>query len=152
MESLSGEGLTTSIWNRCEWLKNASSELCQTHTCRCDHSLPLFNNLRLLKVDNIYKLFMSILAFKCIRHSYVKDLIVPVAHIHNRNTRYAHCNLREPLSRSTLFDNSVISNIASIWNGLPNPLKEMQGLAKFKVNVKRHFLSSQMNENEQQGN
>ena len=108
------------------------------------HTAPLFNELRLLNFNNIYKLFTTILAFKCIKINYVTDLCTPITAIHQRNTRQSLHNLRIPLSRRVLLYKSVLYMLPSLWNSLPNSIKSCQTLNQFKNNVKSHLHTYQL--------
>ena len=79
--------------------------------------------------------------------NYVTDLCTPIALIHQRNTRQALYNLREPPSRRVLLDKSVLYMLPVSWNSLPNYLKAMQTLNQFKSNVKLYMFNCQL-ENE----
>ena len=108
------------------------------------HTAPLFNELHLLTFNNIYKLFTTILAFKCINMNYVTELCTPVRAIHQRNTRQSLYNLRKPPSRRVLLDKSVLCMVPSLWNSLPNNIKSCQTLNQFKLNVKLYLYSCQL--------
>ena len=125
-------------------VRKVQKRIVRTISCerRDAHTIPIFNNLHLLKFDHVYKLFISILVFKCLKLNYVSDLCTPIANIHQR-TRQAMHDLRRPPSRLALLDKSVLDQMPVIWNSLPNHLKTIDTLEQFKRELKLYLYHCQ---------
>ena len=111
---------------------------------RRHHTAELFRDLKCLKFNNIYRYFISLLAYKCIRHNYVEGVCNPVAHQHR--TRFAAFNMTLPWAPTNLTQMSVMYNTPKIWNSLPVELKNLLTLNSFKYNLKKYLLNIQQNE------
>ena len=98
-----------------------------------DHTNSSFKANGLLKFMDIYK-------FQVLVHMYkIKDS-PEFSRNHNLNTRY-NSALLPSFNRLTLCQHSVTFNGPNFWNSLPQNLKELSTLARFKKHVKDFLLS-----------
>jgi hypothetical protein len=97
-------------------------------------SRPLFKQLRLLTVWNIYKLQLAVYMYK------IKNNIIPFldhhkfpigSDIHNYNTRHKN-DLRTPFCRTVLRQNTICFQGPKLWNTLPDEIKSAPSLEIFK--------------------
>ena len=96
-------------------------------------SSPLFHELNLLKLDDIYVYRVAILMFT----EGSQD-------IYNRNHGYNTRNrnsLRPEYHRLTSTQRSVSYSGPSIWNNLPNYITASSNIASFKILLKKHLIS-----------
>ena len=115
--------------------------ICQAN--RMDPSLPLFNNLKLLKYDNVYLYFSLVFAHKCLHSNYISDVCNPVNH--NHNSRFANTNvILPPVARRTVVDKSFLYSVPKCWNNLTVDLKREIRFEPFKSKLKIHLLNNQM--------
>ena len=99
-----------------------------------DHTSPLFYQLNLLKIKDIYTYFVAIYMFK-------KTLNILQEPQHDLNTRYAH-HRRPTYHRLTTSQHSIYYMGPTIWNSLPPRIKEIQTISSFKKKLKQHLISS----------
>ena len=82
------------------------------------HSLPLFSDLQILKLDDVYHLYVSSFVYECHNNftpNYFSDYFTQVSDIHHHSTRSAFCS--DFFSKENL--RSVCFNGAKIWNNIP---------------------------------
>lgn len=106
-----------------------------------DHTDPLFQNLSLLKLDNIHKLE----SLKFVRSQLNVPTVINfdrVSTVHHQNLRSQHL-LRVPQPRSEASKRFVVYSGCLTWNSLPQELKSLENSSTFKINVKRHLLNIQ---------
>ena len=106
------------------------------------HTSPLFKDLKLLKLDDIYAFHTQLLLFKClILDSYpaMKDLICNLQRNHRYNTRLTE--LRLPFCRTNKSKQRVLYQGIKNWNSLTSELKESQSLNIFKRNCKSYYIN-----------
>ena len=97
-----------------------------------DHTRPLFFELKLLNVKDIYKYFVGIFMFKNKDYFRVQ---------HDRTTR--NLDLAVPsFCRITKCQQSILFTGPHIWNALPTSVQQSSSLPIFKKNLKDHFISS----------
>ena len=97
-----------------------------------DHTRPLFFELKLLNLEDIYRYFVGIFMFKNIDHFRTN---------HDRATR--NLDLAIPrFCRLTKCQQSIMFTGPNIWNTLPASVKRSSSLPTFKKNLKDHFISS----------
>ena len=97
------------------------------------HTTPIFHRLKLLKFHDVYKYFISIHVFKARKKGlYTTD--------HSRPSRYRNLVLPS-LHRLTLTQHSVSYAGPKIWNHLPENVRSIDSLPRFKSFLKRYFLN-----------
>ena len=76
---------------------------------------PIFNNWKILKLNNVYRLFICILGFKVVYINYSADIFRIINH--NQGTRGAGLLLTIPNSQNcSLLSRSVLCNLPRAWN------------------------------------
>ena len=103
------------------------------------HADPLFAQLRMLRVDDLYTQCVRIFSFKMSRNMLPAGVSLHINKVsHQYKTRGAINNLLVEHS-----DPKSIRYIASgIWNTLPLSLKQCPSIASFKEQSKGGFLAS----------
>ena len=97
--------------------------------------------LKLLKLNNIYTYFCSLLIFRSRNSGYCNGIFSRLNH--NHGTRGRTHDMIVPVIRNSLFSNSVIYNPPKIWNRLPIELKNMSNIVSFKIRLKKYLLQIQ---------
>ena len=108
------------------------------------HTEPLFKSLRLLKINDIYKLQIA----KCV-HSYVTNVlplslmdIFTYLHCGERNTRQSKARkLRLPKTRTIVATRSIANMGPKIWNSIKSELylnKDNKQIVTIKCFAKRY--------------
>ena len=108
-----------------------------------DHSLPLFKQLRILPLYNIYELCVSVTMFKFMKKlvpNELNDLFVTNDEIHSYPTRQRH-QLRAPRARTSLRQKTFTNKGVNIWNQISVIINHNCSLSVFKSRVKQHFLN-----------
>ena len=111
-----------------------------TYSARYEHTLPIFNRLKLLRMDFLYKYFSSLLIHKFIHQNYVQSVFSIQNNQYNLRNRN---NVVQLASHSTLYLKSVFYSAPSIWNNLDNGLKGMSNINTFKSRIKACLLCEQ---------
>ena len=106
-----------------------------TNSSYLEHSLPLFKQTQILKLDDITK--MALATFMYVNRSNSQNL--PLAH--NYPTRHRD-QLRPPHHRLTIFTHSVSYLGPVIWNTIPLQIQNSTSLNIFKNSLKRHILNT----------
>jgi len=90
------------------------------------HSEPIFKKFNILKLDDIYKLYVAKYChkyFSSMLPSSVSSLFTTVSDIHEHATRRNTCHtLKLHRPRTVTTSQHIISNGPSVWNALPNVL------------------------------
>ena len=97
-----------------------------------DHTEPLYSGLKILNIDRIRKLNLSLLMFKQIKYNEFQFPILTQEH--NYNTRNRDL-LLIPQHRTTLLSNSFTIQAIKVWNKLPQSLKLIDNIRSFKKKV-----------------
>ena len=109
-----------------------------------DHTAPLFKELKLLKVQQIYDFncakFIYCISNK-IKYTEFSDRLIQGNSIHNHETRSSNL-LRKPTVRLHQFSNSFLSNGIEAWNTQPEEIKSVKPLPKYKKKLKHHILET----------
>jgi hypothetical protein len=107
-------------------------------------SKPLFQKLKLLSIWNIYKLQLAVYMYK-IQNKLIPFLdhhkFISGSSIHNYNTRYKE-DLRKPLCRTALRQNTICFQGPKLWNCLPEKIKSAPSLNIFKKRLKNCLIES----------
>ena len=113
----------------------------------CAHSLPLFSDLQILKLDDIYYLYVSSFVYEChnnLATNHFSDYFTQVSDIHHHNTRSTFHGDFFLKRKNTLQHGlqSVCFNRAKIWNNIPLDIQNSLSVANFKKKIKQLLLES----------
>ena len=111
------------------------------------HSLPLFSDLQILKLDDIYHLYLSSFVYEChnnLAPNHFSDYFTQVSDIHHHNTRSASHGDFFLKRKNTLQYGlcSVCFDGAKIWNNIPLDIRNSPSVANFKKKSKELLLES----------
>lgn len=97
----------------------------------------------LLKIEDIYKYFLGLLAFKTFKKYIVTDLSNHICcnnnDIHNYDTRFKP-EIRLPTPRIEIIRNGYIYNALKVWNNLSCEVKSASNISLFKKRLKKYFI------------
>ncbi|CAL4149190.1 unnamed protein product, partial [Meganyctiphanes norvegica] len=102
-----------------------------------DHTESLFNNLKLLQVNEIYDFNCAKFIYQCYNSNtyvYFKAKLLTNSSFHNYETRNKN-SLRKPHVRLQKFMNSFLNNGIVMWNKLHDSIKESPTTLSFKTIV-----------------
>ena len=105
-------------------------------------SMPIFLNLKLLNIYDMYNFQIAIFMYMCF-----KNVLPPsnLSHfkltstVHEHRTRNCN-NFNLPCTRTSAFHKSIFVNGPQIWNNLPNHIRESPSLIVFKRRYKTFLL------------
>ena len=107
-----------------------------------EHTAPIFQSLKILKVQQVFKLNCLIFMYKCTKNNKFPNFklrLLKNFNVHSYNTRikehYRIPNLRLRLCREAYFVNGLI-----LWNLLEDSMKMCPNLINFKQNVKELII------------
>ena len=117
-----------------------------TSSKQSGHSSPLFSQLKLLKLYDIYKLYISSFIFECQNKTspiYFSDFFTSVSSIHSYNTQSAsHGNLFLIRKNTLQYGLRSISYIGvRIWNNISSDIRN-SSVKSFRKKYKEFLLSS----------
>lgn len=134
-------GISVASLNKLQRVQNMAARLV-TKTKKRDHITPVLKSLHWLPVKERITFKVLLLAFKCIHHKapkYLSDLL----HIYEppRQLRSSNSSLLTvPKSRlKTVGDRTFVHNAATLWNALPEHLRAIDSLTKFKSSLKTYL-------------
>ena len=107
------------------------------------HSAPLFKQLRLLKIDNLYQLHCQIYMHNSLildKHPNFKQKIRSIQSQHNYDIR--NRILKNTYCRISLCKQSLIYNAIKSWNTLQSNIKNIKSPSAFKTACKKNFIMS----------
>ena len=107
-----------------------------TNSDYCEHTFPLFKDLKILKLSDISNLSIAVYMYKKINSN--ANLIQP-HHGYPTSNQYS---LRVPSHRLTLFQHSLMYKGPKLWNDIPAVIKEIPSLHSFKEKFKKYLLLS----------
>ena len=108
-----------------------------------DHTNALFNDLKILKLEDIYKVSCTKFIYQCynnFHYANFKDQLQPNSNYHSYETR-SRSLIRKPLQRLHQFKNSYLNKGIEIWNSLPPVIKSSKTFGLLKFKYKAHLLS-----------
>ena len=110
------------------------------------HSLPLFSNLKLLKVDDLYKLSISSFVYEChsnLASTHFTDYFTQISAVHSYTRGAAHGDYFI-VRKSTLVYRirSICFNGAKIWNSIPPEIRDSPSVWNFRKRLKKLLLGS----------
>ena len=111
------------------------------------HSSPLFYDLKILKLDDLYQLSISVFAYECqnnIVQLYFVNFFTQTTDVHSYNTRSAARGDFFILQKNTLQYGlrSIRFNGAKIWNSIPPEISDASSVRTFKNNLKNLYFDS----------
>ena len=107
-------------------------------------SSPLFSQLGLLKLKEVYKLQIGKIIYNQIKQNNIIIIhnLTSLSDIHSYSTRSANNqNFHLPLVHSNLGKTALTYQGPIIWNSVPNNIKN-SSIYQFKFLLKKHFLKS----------
>ena len=111
-----------------------------------DHTEPLFNNLKLLKVKEIYDFNCIKFMYQCYnsnKYAYFREKLRKNGDFHGYKTR--NRDLLRPLDgRLHQFNNSFMNNGVKLWNSLPTLTKSAPTFNVLKSSIKTHILNKNL--------
>ena len=107
------------------------------------HSQPLFKQLALMTVHDIFKYQLAMFMYKCVnsllpQHSSFNFIVNDT--LHDYSTR-SSTNLHIVYCRTKCCWTTVQIQGPKLWNSLPKSLKEIPSPIKFKIKLKKFILS-----------
>ena len=107
-----------------------------------DHTAPLFSDLKILTVKQIYNLNCAKFTFcslNKLKFTEFSNRLVTNNSFHNYQTRSGN-KLQKPYVRLQKFMNSFLNNGIEIWNSLPDDIKNVKTPQSFKKKTKEYIL------------
>ena len=128
--------------DRLQKINNTLLRILQYQTKRC-HVTDLYNNYDTLSVTDLHKLRILLLVQKYVHH---RDKLPEIFQnyflfnndIHSYNTRLA-TNIHLPRADTSYGQRSVSYEGVNLWNYLPEDLKSISPINKFKEHLKLHL-------------
>ena len=110
-----------------------------------DHTNQLFWNLKLLKLEDIYKVEVAKLIYKFNTNNLprpLRKIFLPNNKVHQRQTRQSD-NLHIRKCRTKLASQHITCKGPQIWNNLPNEIKTLTciTLKRFAYTVAKYFIN-----------
>jgi len=108
-------------------------------------SSPLYKELNVLKLYDLYRFNLAILCFEYHHNEHfpvkIGELFTPRATISQRETRQHNLDLHysNRINLNSTFNKPSIAGSA-FWNKLPNNLKSISSKAKFKIELKKYLV------------
>lgn len=140
-------GTTSNLLNKLQYIQNSAARLL-THTRSRDHITPVLQNLHWLPVPYRIKFKILLLTHKALHNqapSYLKDLLHP--YTPSRTLRTANSNLLTvPRTRHRTWGDRAFSVAApSLWNSLPQHIRDTVDPSIFKSKLKTHLFRTAFN-------
>ena len=107
------------------------------------HTDPIFKQLGLLKLDEIYRIEVAKFMYEHDKHSLpesLTNLFTAVDSIHNYSTRQSG-HLRKFNARTNIAVQSILNKGPLIWNQLDDNIKMKQTLQSFTSCLRRDILT-----------
>ena len=109
-----------------------------------DHTGPLFTNLKLLQVHEIYNYNCAKFIYQCYNNKSLqnsKDKLYTNSNYHDYCTRNKYL-LRKPNGRLKIFNSTVLERGIEVWNSLHDCIKKAPTFLSFKVQLKAYMMSN----------
>ena len=108
------------------------------------HTAPLFQELKLLRIDDIHQLqiglFMYSVETKLLPNHFIK-LFIKNSQIHGYSTRQSTC-YRPVYCRTNVKQFTIASQGPKLWNLLPDKIKTATSISSFKYKYKMYLINS----------
>ncbi len=108
-----------------------------------DHTEEHFKNLKILRLDDLYKLNMSLIMYKYNDRLLPKSLQTMFKQnqdFHSYNTRH-RSNFSAPKHKSTTYHRSIMQMGPEIWNKIPDEIKKANSINTFRNKYKKYLLN-----------
>ena len=110
-------------------------------------SIPLFNKLKILKIYDIFKIYISRFVFKCLNKLCMEQFhswFITTSCTHTYSTRSSmQKNLYLPHVRTTFYGLKSIKFLGpKIWNALPAQVKMSESYVSFSSKLKEYILNT----------
>ena len=108
------------------------------------HMLPLYKQLGILRIQELYYYNLGILAYSYFNKPIFPQLIkqkydsFKSEHNHNTRSKYQNLDYKRPNNYNTYREPSIASSM--YWNSLPNQIKNANNIKSFKNMLKEHLL------------
>ena len=121
--------------------KRAVRVLCKAP--RMTHTAPLFHDLKILQLNDIYKHQICFIVNKFINGEWYGNLTLqPVTSIHHHNTRFStRKNFHHPSASNEVFKRCISFVGPSKWSDVPTGFKHLKP-GNFRIQFKEHLLNS----------
>ena len=109
-----------------------------------EHTKPLFKNLKILQVHEIYNFNCAKFIYQCYNEHSLKNFkrnLHTNSNYHDYNTRNKE-SLRKPKGRLMKFKNSFMSHGIEIWNSLHDSIKDAKTIISFKAHLKGYMMNN----------
>jgi len=134
--------LNKNLKNKLQTFQNKCIRFCLLLDDRTHVGLNEFEKINWLPVDHRFRQCLSTNAFKFFEDKcplYMKD-IFDISCINRISTRNSAKKLNQPLRRTNYGKNCISFLTPSVWNSMPDSLKDCENLNTFKHRVKAHFF------------
>ena len=134
--------LNKRIKNKLQTLQNKCIRFCLSLDDRTHVGFAEFDKINWLPVDYRFRQCLSTNAFKFFEDKcplYMKD-VFDKSRLNQMSTRNSTKKLSQPLRRSNIGQNCISFLTPSVWNNMPNYLKNCENINTFKHKVKDHFF------------
>ena len=127
---------------RIQRLQNFAAKVIDGKAKKYDHVSPILSNLQWLTVKQKVRFDLCVMVFKILHNLMPPWLfnLITVGNMRNRQTRFNN-DLFVSRANTNLGSRSFIIQGPSVWNKLPNCLKETTNINAFKTGLKKHLLS-----------
>jgi len=108
------------------------------------HTAPLFKDLNLLRIYDMYTYYLCIFMFKYSINqlpSLFKDYFIKRSNVHNLNTRKNN-DYQLTRNKTTFSSKGIRSTGPKYWNQLNTDIKNVKTINTFKLKLKSNILSS----------
>ena len=124
---------------RVQKLQNFAAKVALGKGKKYDRATPYINQLKWLKIEQKNNFDMCILMYKIVNHMIPNTLfpMITVGETHQMHTRQIS-NLYIPRTRTDMGKRQLLIRGPSLWNMLPNDIRESVGLYSFKHKLKEH--------------
>ncbi|XP_064197248.1 uncharacterized protein LOC135257969 [Anguilla rostrata] len=134
--------ITTKVLNKLQYIQNTAARLL-TSTRSRDHISPVLQDLHWLPVKQRIEFKILLTTYKALNNlapPYLSDLLHH--HVPSRSLRASNANLLQTprTKRRTWGDRAFSVAAPSLWNTLPNHIKDAPNLPSFKTALKTHLF------------
>ena len=110
---------------------------------KCDHVTPYLNELRWLRVNDMYRYEQGLFVFNILKNRLPEWVctLPKVRDNHRINTRNQD-KLYVPKTNTKTGDRSILVSGPQLWNSLPNHVTNPSSISSFRKTLKNHLLTS----------
>ena len=110
-----------------------------------EHTEQYFLSNKILKLADLHHYHIAIYIYRSLYYDFDPDLSryfheSSVLNVHHYNTRSAN-SIRVPLLKRSVSQNTIFFVGPKIWNKLPASVVNCRGIARFKSELRNHFLA-----------